>query len=154
MYPHLLATHSGLRWLVLLSILYAIFRAWQGQRTGRAYSKGDNLARVLAASFSHLQLLVGFVLYFASPTVQLFLQNSTQALRNSQLLFFGILHLALMLVAVVVLTIGSSLAKRAKVDAQKFRLIMVYFSIALFIILIAVPWPFSPLAGRPWIRGF
>lgn len=154
MYPHLLATHSWLRWLVLLSILYAIFTAWQGMRSGRSYSKSDNLARVLAASFSHLQLLIGFGLYFVSPIVKIFFADTSKALQNGQLFFFGILHLILMLIAIIILTIGSSLSKKAETNQKKFHTIIIYFSIALLIILLAVPWPFSPLAGRPWVRSF
>lgn len=154
MYPHLLATHSWLRWLVLIGILYVIFAAWQGIRSGRNYGKTDNLARVLVASFSHLQLLLGFGLYFISPTVKIFFADASQAFKNSQLFFFGILHLSIMLIAIIILTIGSSLSKKADSDQQKFRIIIRYFLIALIIILLAVPWPFSPLAGRPWFRGF
>jgi len=154
MYPHLLATHSWMRWLVLIGILVAIFTAWQGKNSNRSYGKTDNLARLLTVILAHTQLLIGFILYFVSPTVKIFFADTKQAFSNSQLFFFGILHLLLMLTAVVVITIGSSLSKKATTDQQRFRTIFIYFSIALIIILLAVPWPFSPLAGRPWIRTF
>jgi drug/metabolite transporter (DMT)-like permease len=58
-----------------------------------------------------------------------------------------------MLVAVVVLTFGSALAKRQSEDADKFRMMLFWFVLALVIILAAIPWPFSPWIQRPLIRG-
>jgi hypothetical protein len=63
--------------------------------------------------------------------------------------FFALIHLALMLTAIVVMTIGASLAKRQDIDCQKFRPTALYFGIAFLLILMAIPWPFSPLAARP-----
>ncbi|MFN7116425.1 MAG: hypothetical protein ACK4TA_06460 [Saprospiraceae bacterium] len=154
MYPHLLATHSWLRWLLLISLLLALITAWQGWRSGRSYHKTDNLARLFTTIFAHTQLLVGFILYFVSPVVKIFLSDTKQAINDLQLTFFGILHLALMLIAVIIITVGSSLSKKATTDQQRFRTIFIYFLAALIIIFIAVPWPFSPLAARPWIRTF
>jgi len=57
-----------------------------------------------------------------------------------------------MLTAIVIITIGSALAKRKKTDKEKFKTMLVWFSAALLIIFIAIPWPFSPLANRPYIR--
>jgi drug/metabolite transporter (DMT)-like permease len=57
-----------------------------------------------------------------------------------------------MLTAIVLLTIGSALTKRKKDDRDKFKTMLTWFGIALIIILIAVPWPFSPFAQRPYLR--
>jgi hypothetical protein len=59
-----------------------------------------------------------------------------------------------MFVAIVLITIGSAKAKRKSNDTQKFKTMLIWFSIALLIIFIAIPWPFSPLANRPYIRTF
>lgn len=66
--------------------------------------------------------------------------------------FFGMIHSLLMLVAIIVITFGSALAKRKTTDREKFKTMLYWFSIALIIILIAIPWPFSPLANRPYFR--
>jgi hypothetical protein len=58
----LLHAHSGLRYLVLLAGVVALFYALAGVLAGRPYDRG---MRVVGASFAgllHLQVLLGFVL--------------------------------------------------------------------------------------------
>jgi hypothetical protein len=57
-----------------------------------------------------------------------------------------------MLIAIVLITIGSAVAKLKTVQENKFKTMLIWFSIALVIIFIAIPWPFSPLANRPYLR--
>ncbi len=75
-------------------------------------------------------------------------------MRWSDSLYFGIVHFGLMTLAIVLITIGSALAKREMDDRRKFKVVFNYYGLALLIILIAIPWPFSPLAQRPFIRDF
>jgi hypothetical protein len=66
--------------------------------------------------------------------------------------FFAVVHAGLMTLAVIMLTIGSALAKRRTTHPEKFKTMLLWFALALLTILIAIPWPFSPLAGRPYFR--
>jgi len=59
-----------------------------------------------------------------------------------------------MTIAIVLLTIGSSVAKRQQTDRTKFRAMTIWFVLALLVIFAAIPWPFSPLANRPYFRLF
>lgn len=147
MYTVFLSLHNILRWFVLASMLYAIFSSIHGLLTHRSYTKLDNLMRILANTFGHTQLLIGFVLYFSlSPITAYFLQNG--ATGSEQISFFGIWHAVTMFLAVVAMTIGGALAKRAKTDRSKFRYVLTWFLIALTMIIFAIPW------FRPWFRGF
>jgi cell shape-determining protein MreD len=101
-----------------------------------------------------MQLLIGMVLCTQSPTIKYFWKNFQQASQNKDSLFFGLIHIGLMLAAIVVITIGSASAKRKTSDKEKFKTMLVWFSIALVIILVAIPWPFSPLANRPYLPHF
>ncbi|WP_342331333.1 hypothetical protein [Pedobacter sp. FW305-3-2-15-E-R2A2] len=104
------------------------------------------------ATIAHIQLLIGITLYFQSPVIKYFLKNFNEARQSFDLIFFGLIHSTLMLIAIVVLTIGSALAKRKARDTEKFKTLLVWYVIALLIIFIAIPWPFSPLANRPYFR--
>lgn len=148
----LLVVHSFLRWLVLASLLYAIVNAFFRWRSGASYKKGDNLARVLAVIISHTQLVVGLSLYFISPIVSYFWQNFSTAVHERHIRFFGMEHIVVMIAAVAVLTIGSAKSKRKATDAQKHRTVYVWFTVALLLILSSIPWAFSPLVSRPWLR--
>lgn len=60
----------------------------------------------------------------------------------------------MMLVSVVIVTIGSMRARRQASDRDKFRTIAIWYGVALLVILLNIPWPFSPLVSRPWFRVF
>ena len=70
------------------------------------------------------------------------------------LTFFGLIHILFMLTAIVIITIGSALAKRKPTDSEKFKTMLLWFSLALMLIFVAIPWPFSPLANRPYFRSY
>ncbi len=152
MYRTLLILHSINRWLVLISLIYAIWIAWAGLRSGRAMTGPQNTVRHVTATISHVQLLLGFSLYMISPVVKFSVADGGRLVNEHT--FFRLIHLALMALAVVLITIGSARAKRAESDRLKFRTMLVWFSIALFIILLAIPWPFSPWISRPYFRTF
>ena len=176
MYSLLLFLHSLFRWLVVLSLMYAILRAHRGVRShgeirsrwterppdasqsGRPFTKTDDAIRHWTATISHIQLMLGCVLYFTSPLIKLFYSSNkvvlTQTAAQRELSFFGVIHMSLMLAAIVVITIGSALAKRREASREKFATMLRWFSIAGVLILIAVPWPFSPLVSRPLFRTF
>ncbi|WP_448635056.1 hypothetical protein [Pedobacter panaciterrae] len=63
-------------------------------------------------------------------------------------------HSLMMVIAIVVITIGSARAKRKLTDPEKFQTMALWFSAGLLIILSSVPWAFSPLISRPYFRPF
>lgn len=152
MYLFLLQLHSAVRWLVLLGILIPLIRAYGALLRPRPFVRADRLGISIGTSASHLQLLLGMTLYLSSPLVSLFW--SAPAAAGRDLLFFGLIHISGMVASVALMSIGSSLAKRAGDDHQKFRAVAIYWTIAVLLILLLVPWPGSPLAARPLWRSF
>lgn len=152
MYPALLFLHSMVRWLVLISLIYSICRAWRGYTLKLAFSKTDNAVRHWTATIAHIQLMIGMVLYFKSPLIQYFWSPAGKAAASRELTFFSLVHLAVMLVSIIFITIGSAKAKRQPTDPEAFKTMLTWYLIALILIFIAIPWPFSPLAGRPYFR--
>ena len=154
MHATLLALHSLTRWAVLVFIIYSVYRAFTGLTKGRKFSKTDNALRHWTATIAHIQLMIGMILYTQSPVVKYFWSSTKSAGQNLEVAFYGLIHLTMMLAAIIVLTIGSAMAKRKRTDKEQFKTMLVFFSIALFIIFVAIPWPFSPLANRPYTRTF
>ncbi len=152
MYSVLLFLHSIFRWLVLVSLVYSIYRAFRGYTLRLAFSKTDNAIRHWTATLAHIQLMIGMVLYFKSPLVQHFWSPAGKVTASKELTFFSLIHLALMLVSIILITIGSAKAKRQLQDQAVFKTIFTWYLVALILIFIAIPWPFSPLANRPYIR--
>lgn len=154
MYSSLIFFHSIFRWLVVGSLIFAIFTALKGYSSGSAFKKRHDSIRHWTATISHVQLMIGSVLYFTSPFIKYILANFKQALQYREMVFFGVIHISLMFASIMVITIGSALSKRQPNDRQKFKTMLIWFSVALFIIFIAIPWPFSPLAKRPYFTPF
>lgn len=154
MYSTVLTLHSLFRWLVLLSLCLAIYKAYKGYTSKSDFSPLDNKIRHWTATIAHIQLTLGTIVYMKSPIIKYYFSDFKNLVSDWNLTFFGLFHFILMVSAVVLITIGSAKAKRKKTAPEKFRTILITYSIALIIIFIAIPWPFSPLANRPYIRAF
>lgn len=152
MYQTLTVYHSLLRWLVLLSLILSLLTACSGLWKGRSFSKADHAIRHWTATIAHIQLIAGILLYVQSPLTRFFQEHHAEARHQFDITFFSVIHAILMLAAIVLVTIGSALSKRQHTDRAKFRTMALWYGLALVIIFIAIPWPFSPLATRPYIR--
>lgn len=154
MYSLLLVLHSLLRWLVLAGLLYTLFLAYRGWFSSHPFTKKDNLLRVLTVTLTHVQLLIGLGLYAISPLVTSMFHSFGEAMGQREIRFFGMEHSLMMLIAVILITIGSAKAKRKPTDKEKFKTLAIWFTIGLVLILASIPWSFSPLVSRPDFRGF
>ena len=150
----LLFFHSMFRWAVLGTLLYSICRSYKGYTQKLTFTKGDDSLRHWTATTAHIQLMLGIVLYTQSPNAKFSLHATGTNGQLTQPFFFGVLHLLLMVSAIVIITVGSAMAKRKVTDGDKFKTMLIWFGIALLVILIAIPWPFSPLAQRLYLRSF
>ncbi|MBD3582864.1 hypothetical protein [Flavobacterium selenitireducens] len=152
MYATGLFLHSITRWAVLIALLLAIYKSARGYFRKRDFTKSDNSIRHWTATIGHIQLMIGMFVYTQSPMVAYFWANKKEAVKNADALFFGAVHILLMFAAVILMTIASAKAKREATSSAKFKTMLVYFSIALVIIFLAIPWPFSPFVQRPLFR--
>lgn len=152
MYETLTFLHNVSRWLVLCGILVALVAAARGMMRKSVFGAASNSIRHWSATLAHVQLVLGMLLYFRSPAIRFYWSHTEVRSAHPELGFFSLLHPLCMLVAVTLLSVGSGLAKRRDGDAGKHRTILIWYGAALLIMLLAVPWPFSPLAARPYWR--
>lgn len=150
----LLVLHSLLRWFVLISLIYATYQACKGWLSTMPYTPRDKKIRTITVIIVHIQLLVGLALYAVSPVIHNLFGNFGEAVQQSSVRFYGMEHSILMILAVVFITIGSVKTKRHSNDIKKFKSTAIWFTIGLLIILVSIPWPFSPFDARPWFRIF
>lgn len=149
MYQLVLSLHSIIRWLVLAGLIIAIYRSYKGWFNKSTFSKSDKTIRQVSASLLHLQFLLGIILYFVSPLTGYLISHFGIAIKNPVIEFFGMSHSAAMFIAVVVISIGVQRSKKAPTDTKMFSRMAIFYSIGLLIILIMLPWPFSPFVQRP-----
>lgn len=150
----LLYFHSIFRWLVVLSLVGSLVVAWRGYRGNLVFGKVANGLRHWTATLAHLQLIVGMLIAFKSPNFSFFWKNNSLAWSYGEIVFYGLFHPMMMIGAIVLLTIGSAKAKRKENDRDKFKTILVWYSLAIILIFIAIPWPFSPFAARPFFPHY
>lgn len=146
MYNGLLHAHSGLRWIALILIIYAIINAFSGKKSGREFLKKDKMIGLFTLIVFHTQLLIGLYLFFKSPKVA-YVEGF---MKDSMLRFFGMEHLLMMLIAIALITIGYSKSKKAATSELKFKKIAVFYTIAFVILLAGIPWPFREALGANW----
>jgi hypothetical protein len=153
MYTALLFLHSWLRWAVLLLGLLALGRALVGVRTRRPFTPVDDSRGRLFVLGLDVQFLVGLVLYlWASPFTTAAFLDLGNAMRNPPLRFFVVEHVFGMVAALGFAHVGRVRLRRAADSVQRHRTALIFFGLALVVILVSIPWPGLP-AGRPLFRG-
>ncbi len=110
--------------------------------SGKPYTAGDNRASLFFMICCDIQLVIGLVLYFNGPWFTMLKENTKVVMKDSAMRFFAMEHIVMMLIAWVLVHIGRSTVKRGSSDRQKHKRSLVYFGIALLIILAMIPWPF------------
>ncbi len=142
----LAVAHSGLRWVALLLLLFAIINAFRSMNSGQYTDKTKKL-NLFAMVVLHLQFVIGLGLMFVSGKVN----YSEGWMKIPMWRFFGMEHILMMLIAIVVVTIGRSKTKRLTGSRDKHKRIAIWYTIALIIILAAIPWPFRAELAGGWI---
>ena len=138
--------HSNLRWLVLIFLVLAILNALLKRGKNTEYTKGDKMPVLLGLIFTHVQLLLGFALYFISPKVT-FVEGF---MKDTASRFYAVEHISMMILAVVLITIGYSKAKRQEIASKKHNTVLIFYGIGLLLILASIPWPFRAELGGSW----
>ncbi len=145
MHSFLVHLHSGLRWIALGLLVFAIFNALTSKGKN-SYLKKDKMINLFSMISLHTQLLIGLILYFTSGKVSF----ASGWMKNEATRFYGMEHLMIMLLAIIVVTIGRKKAENAESADQKHSKIVMWFSIGLLLILAGIPWPFREALGGAW----
>ena len=140
-YSILQHSHSGLRWLVLVFLVLAIMNAYNAWKSNTSVWPTHKKTLLFALIFTHLQIVLGLILYFISPKV-IFAGSS---MKDAASRFFLVEHSLGMVIAATLITIGYSKAKRSLSGGGKS--VFMYYLIGLLVILISIPWPFRNLGG-------
>jgi len=92
-------------------------------------------------------------LYFVwSPTASTARADYSAAMKDPTLRFWAVEHGVAMLLAVACVHVGKLLVKRADGnDGSQHRQVVLWFGIALALLVWMSPWPFSSVP-RPWLH--
>ncbi len=134
MYSGLLITHSVIRYLLLVVLVLVIVNSFIGFSKKKEFTATDNQFGLTLFSLAHTQLLIGFLLYFFSPLVQF----SGAAMKDATLRYWTSEHIVIMLLAILLITLARTTSKKMTDGLAKHRRMLVFNTIALFLILIGI----------------
>jgi len=142
MYTTIQFLHSYWAYLVLLIVLLATFNALAGFFSKREYGAKDFRISLFALIVTHIQFLIGLILYFVSP---LGLQNISNVgmgavMKDSTFRLYAVEHPLIMLLTVIFITIGYSKHKKKLLSSGKFKTLAIFYTIALVLMLSRIPW--------------
>tara|TARA_B100001059_G_C17591918_1_gene455074 strand:+ start:169 stop:612 length:444 start_codon:yes stop_codon:yes gene_type:complete len=142
MYETIQFIHSYWAYLTLLLIILATLNALKGSFTKQEFSNKDFRLALFALIVTHIQVLIGLILYMFSPSAMGAIKSSGMGsvMKDSVLRYFSVEHPSMMLIAVVLITIGYSKHKKKESSAQKFKTIAIFYTIALVLVLSRIPW--------------
>ena len=148
-----LILHNLIRWAVLLSGVWAIFNAITGLISKRTFSKSDNLSILLFMIFCDIQLLIGISLFVSNAWFDKVKEGMGAVMKNNVDRFVIIEHALIMIFAWVLVHVGKTAVKKAEPHA-KHKKMLIFFGIAMLLILASIPWPFRTEVARPLFRWF
>lgn len=151
MFEFLLGLHNLMRWVVIVMAVLAVGNAFWGWFGQRSWTERDRRLGSFFAISLDIQFLLGLLVYFLGGHFSRLLSDFGSVMSTSSLRFFGLEHFLIMLVAIVLVHIGTARARKAEGDVNKFRTTAIWFTLGILLILVAIPWPFSG-NPRPWIR--
>jgi len=141
MYSVLKTIHSYWAYLALLILVIAVVNALIGMSNKKAFGAKDLRLSLFGLIFSHIQLLIGLVLYFVSPSFE---QWSTLGMggvmKDAQTRLYLVEHPFTNIIAIVLITMGWSMHKRQTQDAKKFSRIGIFYTLGLLLLLSRIPW--------------
>ena len=153
MYSAFLLIHSLLRWVVVIAGLIAIARAISGLSGRRDWLPADAATTRWFSIALDVQFLIGLLLYvWLSPFIRDAWADMAATMKNAPLRFFVVEHTTGMLIGIALAHVGKSKIGKASDAAQKHKLALVFFGLAMVVILLSIPWPGMP-GGRPLFRG-
>ena len=141
----LIHAHSGLRWLALGLLVFAVLNALMKMMGNKSFTAQDGKINFLTPRAMEIQFLLGIILYFVSGRVLAI----GDAMGDATNRFFALEHPVAMIIAVGLVAVGSARVKKAEDSKARFRTTLIFFGLALVITLAMIPWPFQGY-GTAW----
>ncbi|HEU0136083.1 MAG TPA: hypothetical protein VFQ50_02215 [Flavobacterium sp.] len=136
MYEIIQDAHAVWAYVVLLLLIVAVLIGLTGYATKRTFTAKDRLLMLLALIATHIQLLIGLVLYVISPLGL----SSLGEMKNADIRLTSLEHPLVNLIALTLITIGWSRHKKLVDSTAKFKTFAVFYGIGLLLILSRIPW--------------
>ena len=132
--------HSYWAYIVLAVLIYTVINAIIGLTQKKEFTHKDFRLGLFTLITAHIQLLIGFAWYFMSPWYKGLKANGGEVMKDSAARLLAIEHPIMMLIAIILITIGWSKHKKQVKSESKFKTFVIFYGLALIIILARIPW--------------
>lgn len=136
MYHFIQKFHSGWAYLALLLLVIAVINSLIGFSGKKEFTAKDRKIALFGLIATHIQLVLGLLLYFVSPLGSSLLGQMKDAAAR----LTSLEHPLTNIIAITLITIGWAKHKKADTNEGKFKSIAIFFLIGLLLILSRIPW--------------
>lgn len=149
----MLHLHSLLRWIILILLLVALYKHFVDRH--KPFTASHKKIDLFLLISCDIMLLVGLYQWISGSAGLKAIQNygMGDVMKTPALRFYAIEHFTAMLLAIILVHLGYAYGKKAVPDTQKHKRILLYFGLALLLIVVSIPWPFRENIGRPLFPG-
>ena len=141
MYTTVKFIHSYWAYLVLLMIIIATFNALIKFFGKKEFQPIDFRISLFTLIVTHIQLLIGIVLFFAAGYISIIGDMGMGGIMKNDTLRSNIIeHPLTMIIAVVFITVGYSKHKKKLTSTPKFKMLAIFYTLALILVLAKIPW--------------
>lgn len=132
--------HSYWAYIVLAILIFTVVNAIIGLSQKKEFTDKDLRFGLFTLIVSHIQLLIGLGWYFMSPWFKALKSGAGDVMGDKTARLLAVEHPLMMIIAIVLITIGWSKHKKKTEDASKFKTFVIFYGIALVLILSRIPW--------------
>ena len=133
--------HSGWAYLALLILIVAFVNALRGLSSKKEFKAKDLRLSLFTLIIMHIQLILGFVMYYMSPYYAHMKEVGMGAtMKDATARLFVVEHPLMMIIAIVLITMGFSKHKKKTTDKARFKTIAIFYGLALLLVLLRIPW--------------
>ena len=133
--------HSYWAYLVLILLVISTVNALIKFFGNKEFAAFDFRVSLFTLIVVHIHLILGVVLFFAADYLALISEMGMgEVMKNSLLRSNIIEHPLTMIIAVVLITMGYSKHKKKLTSKPKFKMLALFYTLALVLVLAKIPW--------------
>ena len=140
MYNILKTVHSYWAFFVLTILFIAILNSLIRIISKKSFNSTDLRISLFGLIFSHIQLLIGLILYFISPWFDQWSSLGMGIMKNNESRLYLVEHPITNILAIFFITIGLSLHKKQSESSKKFLRISLFYGFGYILLLSRIPW--------------
>ncbi|NBC28134.1 MAG: hypothetical protein GVY08_14825 [Bacteroidetes bacterium] len=142
MYTGIKHLHSFFAYILLAAIIFSLGYAIYKFVTKSPFDKSAQKMSMVGFIASHLQFLIGLIVYVVSPVG--ITNFSGEAMGDSLSRLYLLEHPLMMILGVVLISFGYVRAKKPGDDARRYKIVIIYYTLGLIAILSRIPWQVWP----------